>query len=124
MEKFSLRPTEDLPGVTVDPDQGLIEFWGQSLPEDSVVFFKPIIEAIEKYIANPKPKTTVNLKLIYLNTSSSKKMIEIAGLLEGIYNNGLTVEVNWICKSEDEDMVDEGREFARLIAIPVNIITE
>ncbi len=124
MEKFYLEPTDDLPGVSIDPKTGSIEFWGQSLPEDTIHFFQPIIDAIEEYFKNPLPKTTLNLKLIYLNTSSSKKILEIASVLEKSYNNGLDIEINWICSSDDEDMLDEGREFARLVSVPVNFITE
>jgi len=124
MEKFYLKPTDDLPGVSIDPKTGSIEFWGQSLPEDTIHFFQPIINAIEEYFKNPRPKTILNLKLIYLNTSSSKKILEIASILEQKYIEGLDVEINWICSSDDEDMMDEGKEFARLTSIPVNFVTE
>jgi hypothetical protein len=124
MKKFYLEPTDDLPGVAIDPELGTIDFWGQSLPEDSIQFFRPIIEAVKEYMQNPRPKTVLNLKLIYLNTSSSKKMIEISSILEAGFQDGLDIEINWICSADDEDMMDEGKEYARLVGIPVNFITE
>lgn len=124
MEKFYLDPTDDLPGVSIDPITGSIEFWGQSLPEDTIHFFQPIIDAIHEYFRNPSPKTSLNLKLTYLNTSSSKKILEIASILEQKFASGIDIEINWMCSSDDEDMMDEGREFARLTSIPVNFVTE
>jgi hypothetical protein len=51
-------------------------------------------------------------------------MIEISSILEVGFQNGLDIEINWICSADDEDMMDEGKEYARLVGMPVNFITE
>ena len=124
MEKFIVEASEDTPYICIDYDSGIIEFQGKSLPEDSVAFFTPVDAAIRNYIENPKPKTIINLRLEYLNSSSQKKMVLLISLFEILTINGLEVDVNWFFKEEDEDMQDEGFEFSRMISLPLNILPD
>ena len=114
--------TEETPEVIVDFDKGVIEISGSSLPEDSVAFYHPILEVVKEYIENSKPKTVVNLNIKYLNSSSQKRMMELVSLLHVYHKQGNEIEVNWYYPEDDEDILDEGKDFAKLIALPMNFI--
>jgi hypothetical protein len=122
MEKFTVAMTEDTPEIIVDYETGTLEISGSSLPEDSVAFFLPILKAVKKYIVNPKSKTIINLRIKYLNSSSQKRMLELVSLFHDFPNKGFNVEINWYYPEDDDDMHEEGKDFARLISLPMNII--
>jgi hypothetical protein len=123
MEKFTIAITEDTPEISIDYEMGVLEISGSSLPEDSVAFFLPIQKAVKKYIENPRSTTTINLRIKYLNSSSQKRILELVSLFHNFPEKGLNVEINWYYSEEDEDMHEEGKDFARLISLPMNIIS-
>ncbi len=124
MEKLFIEEREDSPSILFDKTIGLIEVKGKSLPEDALVFYKPLEDAVRKYAESPLHKTTVNFKLEYLNSSSAKKILEIITLLEPLPQKGYVVNINWYYKDEDEDMLEEGQEFARMTDLHVNFEQE
>ena len=77
MDIFFIKESEDLPGIKIDPNAGKLEFVGKSLPEDPTAFYIPVEEAVREYIKSPKPTTTIELRLEYLNSSSQKRILEI-----------------------------------------------
>ena len=45
---------------------------GRSIPENSIEFYKPLIEWLESYSESPNSTTVLSVQLEYFNTSSSK----------------------------------------------------
>jgi len=71
METIIREGTPKTPFVRFDGEKGLVEIKGRSIPENSVEFYKPLIDWLEKYSAGPVKETYVNIQLEYFNTSSS-----------------------------------------------------
>ncbi|MDN5304875.1 MAG: hypothetical protein PWP46_1761 [Fusobacteriaceae bacterium] len=67
-------------------------------------------------------KITLELFIDYLNTSSSKCMIDIFDLLETYYLNGGKVLVKWYYKKNDRNILETGEEFKEDLEIPFEII--
>lgn len=124
MEKLFIEDREDSPSVLFDKIIGLIEIKGKSLPEDAIVFYKPLEDAVRQYINAPLQKTTFNFRLEYLNSSSAKKILEIITLLETLPAKGYVVTLNWYYKEEDDDMLEEGQEFSRMTNLHINFEKE
>ncbi|PKP36473.1 MAG: nuclear pore complex subunit [Bacteroidetes bacterium HGW-Bacteroidetes-15] len=124
MSNFFIKQGEDTPEILIDFDAGLVEIAGKSLPEDSTSFYIPVENAVKEYISNPKPKTTINLRLEYLNSSSQKRILEILTLLEELIVKGFEVQVNWFYNPEDEDILEEGKDLAKMLKLPLNIISK
>ncbi|MBC7126135.1 MAG: DUF1987 domain-containing protein [Bacteroidales bacterium] len=124
MNILKIEKRIDSPMVLADGESGYFEVNGKSLPEDAVEFYRPLEKYIQEYVKSPKQKTTFNLKLEYLNTSSSKKLLDIIGYFEGLPSQGYQVELNWYHRDEDQDMIDEGIEFAHMTNLKVNFIVE
>jgi hypothetical protein len=114
MEILKLEGTADTPTIILDKANGIFEISGRSLPEDSVEFYKPVLEWIAGYAKSPNPSTSFTFKLEYFNTSSSKLILDVLSALEAIA--GMSIE--WCYQEEDEDMEEAGKEFSELVEIP------
>jgi hypothetical protein len=122
MEALDIRATNDTPKVLFDPENGVFEISGRSLPEDVVRFYQPLIDWLEEYKDNPNETTEFVFKYIYFNTATSKLIQDILIKLEEIHEDGHEVQVLWYYEQEDEDMLDQGEEFAESLDIPFEII--
>jgi len=124
MEALHIEGRIDSPQITANGDNGYFEIKGKSLPEDAVEFYRPLERYIVEYVKAPQPLTKIDLRLEYLNSSSSKKLLDLIGHIEKIAKEGHLVELNWYHRDEDQDMIDEGIEFAHMTSLKVNFIAE
>ncbi len=122
MDNYYVVESEDNPSVFCDIEKGLIEMEGRSLPENVDSFYNPVIEWVKKYIENPKPKTKVEFGFMYLNSSSSKKILEILMLLKKLLPDN-KLEIIWNYRKDDEDMLEEGRDFEQMTKLKFNYKT-
>jgi hypothetical protein len=123
MEQLVMQGTEDTPKIVFDKNSNTFEISGRSLPEDVVSFYQPVIDWLDKYQEAPLPETTINIKLEYFNTASSKLLLDILMVLEEINQNGSSVKVNWYFEEDDEDMQEAGEEYADLVNLTVELIS-
>lgn len=118
MSVIKIQGTDDTPTVTLDRDNNIFEISGRSLPEDVVVFYKPILEWLDEYKNNPLEKTVFNFNLEYFNTASSKLLLDVLLKLEDISNDGHDVLVKWHYPDDDEDMEEAGEEYSDIVDVP------
>ena len=122
MENLKLEGSAKTPSVNFNAETGVLELQGRSIPENSVEFYKPINEWIVAYVKSPKANTTVDVKLEYFNTSSSKCILDLFKQLEGLNGNGTEVHVNWYFEEDDEDMEEAGEDYEAIISLPFKMI--
>lgn len=118
MSVIKIQGTDDTPTVTLDKENNIFEISGRSLPEDVVVFYKPILEWLDEYKNDPLDKTVFNFKLEYFNTASSKLLLDVLLKLEDISNDGNEVLVRWHFPDDDEDMEEAGEEYSDIVDVP------
>lgn len=119
MEDLSLEGTAKTP--TVDfKSEGELLIKGRSIPENSIEFYKPLIDWIAAYSDNPKENTLVNIQLEYFNTSSSKCILDVFKKLESISDS--TVSVKWYYEEDDEDMLEAGEDYEAIIDLSFEMI--
>jgi hypothetical protein len=111
MENITTEQTKFTPSILLDYEQGLIEIKGDSLPENTAEFYKPLMDGLKKYFEAPQETTTVNLELTYFNSSSSKLFFDFFDLLENASENH-TIIINWCYDEENESMEEAGEDFA------------
>ena len=116
-QPLTIPPTEDNPGVNLDPQQNTFEISGKSLPENAMMFYDPIIEWFENYAKDPNEKTIFNLKLNYFNSSSARKIVELLSILEKIKENGNEARIIWHYKNYDDIMRERGEEIEMVLDI-------
>jgi hypothetical protein len=99
-----------------------LELKGRSIPENSIDFYKPLIDWIDQYGRDPQPKTALHVQLEYFNTSSSKCILDVFKKLENIRAAGNEVIVLWHYEPEDEDMLEAGEDYQGIIKVPFRMI--
>lgn len=124
MNNLLILATDESPQILFDPRRGMLDISGKSLPEDINDFYTPLEKAVIEYVKNPQPLTTINFDLLYLNSASTKRILEIVSHFEQIYSTGSKVVMNWYYGQYDDDMREEGEGFAMLTDIPVNILVK
>lgn len=122
MESISIAGTPKTPTVSFDAGQGKVEIKGRSIPENSIEFYKPLVDWLEEYLSTPAELTEVNIQLEYFNTSSSKCILDVFKKLEAIYKSGNEVVINWYYEEDDEDMLEAGEDYQSIIRIPFKMI--
>ena len=122
MNALQLEGTPKTPHVNFDPETGLLELKGRSIPENSIDFYKPLIDWIAKYGRSATPKTALHVQLEYFNTSSSKCILDVFKKLEAIRAAGNEVTVLWHYEADDEDMLEAGEDSAGIINVPFKMI--
>ena len=122
MESISIEGTPKTPSVSFDANTGIIEIKGRSIPENSIEFYRPLVEWLEEYSKEPQKLTTVNIQLEYFNTSSSKCILDVFKKLETIKKAKNEVIINWYYEEDDEDMLEAGEDYESIIRITFKMI--
>lgn len=121
---LKIEPTHKTPKVYFEPAENVFELSGRSIPEDSVSFYKPLLDWLDDYAKSPNPKTPFKFELEYFNTSSSKNILEMLKKLEGIYQGGNEVTIYWYYDEDDEDMEETGEDYKALLTVPLELVVK
>jgi hypothetical protein len=122
MEPLVIEGTQKTPTVEFDPVKGILEIKGRSIPENSIEFYKPLVDWLESYSDSPAAKTVVNVHLEYFNTSSSKCILDVFKKLESLHKSNNVVQINWYYEEDDEDMLEAGEDYESIIRVPFKMI--
>jgi hypothetical protein len=122
MELIKIEGSPKTPTVIMNPETGVVEIKGRSIPENSIEFYKPVVDWLEEYSKSPAAKTVVNIQLEYFNTSSSKCILDVFKKLEAIKKNQNDIVINWYYEEDDEDMLEAGEDYESIIKVPFKMI--
>lgn len=111
MTDLNIRNTQSSPSVYAVAGVGKLEMRGDSYPENSFEFFKPIVAWIENFLNNEAAPFTLELHLLYLNTSSVKAMMDIFDFLEESHAHGRAVSVQWFYDKDNSRIAELAEEF-------------
>jgi hypothetical protein len=118
MEPLIIEETKTTPRIEFDQSNGIFKIWGKSLPENVMLFYKPVMDWFQKYLETPNPSTILDIKLEYFNTASSKIIFDIIKFLKAPAANGIDVKVQWRHHEDDEDNLEVGQDYASLVNVP------
>lgn len=122
MEALVIEGSPKTPTIEFNPSNGNLLIRGRSIPENSIEFYKPLIEILEAYNNNSQANTKVDIQLEYFNTSSSKCILDVFKKLEAINAGSSEVLINWFYEEDDEDMLEAGEDYQAIINIPFKMI--
>ena len=111
MNELNIPGSQSTPSVSSNLALGQLSLQGDSYPENSFEFFTTVISWIEDFLTQKTEPLTLELGLIYMNTSSVKAMMDIFDLLEEAHGQGRQVSVNWYYDPRNERVVDLAEEF-------------
>lgn len=122
MENLSIPATLSSPQVQGDAGQGLLCLSGESYPENTFEFFKPILAWVTDCLAKDNGPFTLELRLAYLNTSSIKCLMDLLDDLEEAHRAGRGMTVKWFYDAENDRALDLAEEFKEDLTLPFEII--
>jgi hypothetical protein len=122
MESVTIEGTPKTPTIKFNPESGVLEIKGRSIPENSIDFYKPLIDWIDQYALQPKDETSVHVQLEYFNTSSSKCILDVFKKLEAIKKSGKNIVVKWHYEEDDEDMLEAGEDYDAIIDLDFEMV--
>jgi hypothetical protein len=110
------------PSVSFNVESGVCEISGESYMEEAYKFYLPLINWIKEFIEKEKRKVTLNIKLIYFNTSTTKCLLDIFEILKRYdKEDDGEADINWFYDPDDPDMVEEVKDFEREADVEINI---
>ncbi|MCB4793411.1 biofilm regulation phosphoprotein SiaC [Pseudomonas sp. NP21570] len=118
MNDFSIPGSQSTPAIQSDWEKGIVSMQGDSYPENSYELFHQVYEWIERFLGESAHPLNLELRLLYLNTSSIKAMMDIFDLLEAAYQEGRQVAVNWYYDIRNERVVELAEEFKEDCTFP------
>ncbi len=123
MKDLKIAATYKTPLIELNRNGKMI-ITGRSIPENGFIFYQPVFNWIEEYSQRPVSKTIVETNFEYINTVSSKCILDILKGFEKIKKNGNEVIVNWHYKEDETDILQAGQDYESLINLNFSFIVE
>lgn len=124
MSDLSIPATQSTPEIRTDLGNGKVFMQGDSYPENSYELFNQLIEWIEQFLSADSRPLHMELRLLYLNTSSIKAMMDIFDIFEQAHQDGRRVSVQWLYDQRNERVAELAEEFREDCSFPFDITSE
>ena len=111
-----------VPTVSFNAKTGICEISGESFLEDTVEFYRPLIDWIEEYMTSVAGPIALIIKLTYFNTSTSRSILDILNLLRDYEESGGEIVVNWHYDENDIDMEEDIDDYVIDTGLEINKI--
>ncbi|MDE8601565.1 biofilm regulation phosphoprotein SiaC [Marinomonas sp. RSW2] len=122
MNDLLIEGTASSPTVRGEWKSGTLYMEGDSYPENSYELYGPMVAWVERYLKERSEPLTLELTLLYLNTSSIKVMMDMFDEMEERFQEGRQVAVNWYFDEENERVAELAEEFKEDCTFPFKII--
>jgi hypothetical protein len=122
MSDLNIAATDRTPEIQLSVEQGIFSMRGESFPEDVAAFYGQVILAIDSLSSSMPRPLTVNVAMVYINSSSIKAMFRIFEGLENIRKNGQSISITWHFQDDDDIMQELGEDFKdRFPDLPITV---
>jgi len=114
MKDLKIAATNKTPLIELNQNGKMI-LSGRSIPENGFIFYQPVFNWIEEYSSHPISKTIIDFNFEYINTVSSKCILDVLKGFEKIKKNGNEVIVNWHYKEDETDIIQAGQDYESIL---------
>lgn len=122
MSNLTIPGSQSTPSITGDWNTGQLSMQGDSYPENSFDLFNQVINWVEQFLGETDTPLTLELRLLYLNTSSIRAVMDIFDMLEEAHMAGRQVAVNWHYDHHNERVAELAEEFKEDCTFPFAIV--
>lgn len=122
MNPLELPQTRTTPAVRFSPETGEIALKGESYPENSFTFFEPILAWIDAWLAEPRAAIRISIDMPYMNSSSTKCMLDLLDRFEDAWRRGQPVQLHWYYDPDNGRALDLAEEFREEITFPFEAV--
>ncbi|WP_130471525.1 DUF1987 domain-containing protein [Candidatus Magnetaquicoccus inordinatus] len=113
VEDLLLAATQSSPEIRFSAALDRLSFKGKSYIENTAQFYGPVFIWLQEYLTQVAGKMiTVELAIVYFNSSSFKVFMNLFDLLDQAASSGACqVTVNWYYDPDDDMAQEYGEEF-------------
>jgi hypothetical protein len=122
MDSLRIERTKYTLEIDLDAASGRLRFAGESYPENARAFFAPVFAWIDEFLATKPPNVAVELSLDYLNTSSTKCLLDLLEVFDRFRSSGGSPSVVWYYSKDDEDTLTMGQDIAEDTGLPIQFV--
>jgi len=97
---------------------------GRSIPENPDEFYLPVIQWMKHFLEqDPDRPFTLEFRLEYMNSGSTKYLMELLRIIKGHLAGGHSnVTLRWYYEEEDESIQKMGEHFRDYLSLPMEVI--
>ncbi|MDD3573916.1 MAG: DUF1987 domain-containing protein [Methanospirillum sp.] len=121
MNMLHIPATKSTPEISFSEEFHTLFITGESYPENTFAFFEPVFEWLHMNLPGMK-KFNLHVNISYMNSSSTKCMLDILDLLAKSSQAGSDVSVSWYYDQENDRALDIAEEFEEDAEVPFEII--
>ena len=122
MLDLHIEKSTNTPKIDFYYDKGLLQFEGRSIPENPNDFYKPLFQWVQEYFKTPQKLTTFAIKLEYINSGSSKSLLELFRFVKEQHSAGNKCLIKWYSEEDDESVLELGEHYQFTLKIPFEFI--
>jgi hypothetical protein len=108
------------PGIYYDPDDNMLTIEGRSIPENAEPIYQPLKDWIKGYF-NDSESLNIKIVLEYINSGSSKHLLDVLKILRAYYKHGKKLKIKWLYEEDDESILEMGEHFRDTSGLPMVI---
>ena len=117
---LNIPATSSTPSVTWLEDGAVLGLSGESYPENSFAFFAPVFAWLNERLPS-LPAIRLEVSVSYMNSSSTKCILDIIDLLAEAATRGCVASILWLYERDNERALELAEEFLEDIEIPFEI---
>lgn len=118
-----IKETQFTPAVVILYKDHRVAITGQSRLEDPAPFYDQLSAFLDESIQEFKTHLTIDFRLNYLNSSSSKCLFHMLKGLQTRFQGKKLITINWFADRDDDSMIEAGEVFQSLLSIPFNVLS-
>ncbi|MFY0601147.1 MAG: DUF1987 domain-containing protein [Cyclobacteriaceae bacterium] len=119
--QFFVAEGKFTPEVILNEKLSKLHFTGRCAIESTYDFFHNINEVVSTHFKTNQT-LEINLCMEYLNTSSTKAMVNFLKETYKYTSTGKVVNVNWLYEQGDRDMMEVGEDISDLLELTLNLV--
>ncbi len=121
MNMLDMPKTSSTPLIRFDAVERKMYISGESYPENSFGFYAPVIVWVKEYLSSLN-ELHLNIDISYMNSSSTKCMLDLFDLLEDAHVKGAKVAIVWHYDRGNPRSLDLAEEFQEEVTLPFSIV--
>lgn len=118
---LDLKGTKSTPAVFYDPARGILGILGESYPENSFAFYAPLFAWVRDVLPE-LPALRVHVNVSYMNSSSTKCILDLLDALEDAHARGKRIELDWYYDRDNPRSLDLAEEFREECHFPFRAV--
>ncbi len=122
MKELVIEKTVKTPFINFYSESGILKIIGRSIPENPEEFYSKLFNWVNEYFKKPQSETLINVQLEYINSGSSKFILEFFQLIQEYNSKGFSCKISWYYEEDDEAVLELGKHYQAIIDVPFKLI--